>query len=557
MDLVSNPTALSGVLSMLSANDTNTIKQGERLLKPEMKKPQFMLSLINQISSSPNVQVRHHACLLLKKKIYVHLKKLQSQDAAIKSQLLSILVSEPEKSIAIAVGGCIAMAAKASFSVGKDWNELFQTIMSLAQSPNEVHRALNYSLLEQLSENVMENLKPHTPTLVQMFIAGCQDTSLTVAKAAMNATSAYIQGMHGGEPEVMAMKDVLTPILTVMGNCLQSDEQVVADGLVVFQECLLMKQPLINDHLESLVPFVAAIIQNKTYDTELRSSAGQTLMNIMEHRPKLVAKKNLVAPTLACLAGIIATSTESAKLFNFAETTGKLEEGDDEDLDDDGEMAMLELAHVCIDTMALHIPTKHFIEPALALCSQGMQSPDPGMRKAGCAVLGLIAEGCNDPLRPLLPSIVPAIVGVAADADANSKEMALFALGQFSEFCQPEILQFHTTILPAMYSALDDPRTNILTTACYVLEMFCEFLDRDMLRPVLEPLLSKLGMLLQHPNDMVQGTALAAISSTVLAAEIEILPYVPVSINAYIFAHTIYIVITLLLKYVFAKTCIV
>lgn len=525
MDLVSDPNALSGVLNLLSANDSSTIKQGEKLLKPVLKKPQFLLSLLNQISISPVAEIRHHAALLLKKKVGGLFKKLMtSHQAAIKSQLLAVLATEPEKSVAVAIAGCIAATAKVSYSLGAEWMELFQTIMTLAQSPTESHRVLNYSLLEQLPEAIIDNLRPHTATLVQMFVAGCQDPSLAVSKAAMAATSAYINSLHADAEEVMQLQAVLTPILTVMANCLQTDELVVSDGLDVFQECLLMKQPLINDHLEALVPFVVGIIQNDAYDQPLRAAAGQTLMSIMENRPKLAAKKNLVAPTLACLAGIIAKSTENAKMFNLAETTGTLEE--EEDIDD--ETAMLQLAHMCIDTMALHIPSKHFIEPALALCSQGMQSPDASMRKAGCAILGLIVEGCSDPIRPLLPTIVPALVNAAADADMNTKEMACFALGQFSEHCVPEILSFHNIVLPALYNALDDPRVNILTTACYVLEMFCEFLDQESLRPFLQALLTKLGALLQHPNDQVQGTALAAISSIVLAAELEILPYVPV-----------------------------
>lgn len=556
MDLISDPNALSNVLNLLSANDTNSVKQGEKLLKTASKKPQFLLSLLNQVSGSPVVEIRHHAALLLKKKMEGLFKKLMSShQAAIKTQLLSILGSEPAKSVAVSIAGCVASAAKASFSVGIDWPELFQAIMVMAQSPNETQRVLNYRLLEQLSEAIIESLRPHTATLVQLFVAGCQDPSISVSKAAMMSTSAYISCLPINAEEVMQMQVVLTPILSVMTNCLQTDEQVVSDGLEVFQECLLMKQPLINDHLEALVPFVVGIIQTEDYDQPLRAAAGQTLMTIMENRPKLVAKKNLVTPTLSCMASIIAKSTENAKMFNFSETTGTLEEEED---DEDDETSMLQLAHMCIDTMALHIPSKHFIEPALALCSQGMQSTDPSMRKAGCAILGLISEGCCDPLRPLLPTIIPALVAAVSDDDVNTKEMACFALGQFSEHCQPEILSFHTGILPALYNALDDPRVNILQTACYVLEMFCEFLDQDSLRPYLEALLSKLGALLQHPSDQVQGTALAAISSTVLAAEMEILPYVPVSLNYSVTAQfnnlAFFIAFISLLLYRFCKT---
>jgi hypothetical protein len=69
--------------------------------------------------------------------------------------------------------------------------------------------------------------------------------------------------------------------------------------------------------------------------------------------------------------------------------------------------------------------------------------------------------------------------------------------GQLSEHCQPEILHYHQIILPALLAALDDPRHTVQTTSCYVLEMFCENLQRETLRPFLQPLLNKLGGLLQ------------------------------------------------------------
>ena len=158
-----------------------------------------------------------------------------------------------------------------------------------------------------------------------------------------------------------------------------------------------------------------------------------------------------------------------------------------------------------------------------------MQSPDFQMRKAGCAILGIIAEGCSDSIRQMMPTIVPHLLTSVGDPEQSVKETACFALGQFSEHCQPDILHYHQSILPVLYTALDDPRPTVQTTCCYVLEMFCENLQKETLRPFLHPLLQRLALLLQSPHQIVQVSALSAIGSAAISAELDFLPYVEVS----------------------------
>jgi hypothetical protein len=49
----------------------------------------------------------------------------------------------------------------------------------------------------------------------------------------------------------MALQPVLSPVLAVMEKCLvNGDEEVVAEGLDMFQECVAMDQPLVNNHTQ-------------------------------------------------------------------------------------------------------------------------------------------------------------------------------------------------------------------------------------------------------------------------------------------------------------------
>jgi hypothetical protein len=275
-------------------------------------------------------------------------------------------------------------------------------------------------------------LKPHVATLAQMLVMGCQDQSTNVAESALSATSSLIKEL-GREPEVMALQTVINPMLSVMSTCLASgSEDIVIEGMDVLQEACLLEQPLVNDHLEVIVQFSLGILAAKQYESGVKQSAGQTLINIIEFRPKLLAKKNLVGPVLATLMEMIAKadSTAAGSLFSFNTREGVLGGQDDESDEDEPEMDIQRLAQTTIDCMAINVPSKYFIEPALALCAQGMGSADAHMRKAGCAVLGVIAEGCSDRIRESLDSILPRLLQLVQDPEFYVREVACFALGK-------------------------------------------------------------------------------------------------------------------------------
>lgn len=71
-----------------------------------LKDPSAIAALLHQIGHCEDVNVRHHAALLLKKKITVLFGKLNAQSQAeLKAALLNILMSEPVKVVATALAG--------------------------------------------------------------------------------------------------------------------------------------------------------------------------------------------------------------------------------------------------------------------------------------------------------------------------------------------------------------------------------------------------------------------------------------------------------------------
>lgn len=526
---LADPAQLTAVLRMLSQPDTEIIRRGEKILAKWIKDPSAISALLNQITSCEDVSIRQLASLLLKKKITVLFGKLnRSAQEELKTVLLNVLLNEPNKMVTTALAGVVASLSKTVLSTSA-WPELFNLLMTLAQDQREQMRCLCFNIIGQLSEHVVDHLKSHAATLAQMFILGCKDSANSVAVEALASTAAFISAL-AEQPEVMHLQGVIRPMLDVMAACLASgSEEIVAEGLDVIQECCVSDQPLINDHVEVIVPFVVEIMQSSTYEDQVKQAAGQTLMNILEYRPKLVAKKNLVGPVLSSLVDMIAKSEVGpGALYAVATQNNHLNEDDDDDEDYNSEVEVQQLAQTCLDTMAISIPSKYFSQPALNLCAQCLESHDAHRRKAGCAVLGVIAEGCRDIIRQSLSQILPRLLSAVQDPEYFVRESACFALGQFSEHCQPEILYYHQSVLPVVFVALEDSRPTVQGTSCYVLEMFCENLQPDTLRPFLPALVGKFSQLLLSPQKNTQEMCLAALAATSVAAELDFLPYAEV-----------------------------
>jgi hypothetical protein len=150
-----NPDNLLQVLRMLSAPDTAVIKKAEKLLKPFLKQPTSAVSLVNVLGGCPELACRHHAALLLKKKIgrFYSSYNLQQQQE-LRGGLIQLLINEQDSNVATGIAGIIGATAKAAFAAKQQWPEVFALLTQLSQDPNERLRILSFKLLTEV--NVFE-----------------------------------------------------------------------------------------------------------------------------------------------------------------------------------------------------------------------------------------------------------------------------------------------------------------------------------------------------------------------------------------------------------------
>jgi hypothetical protein len=484
--------------------------------------------------------VRHVAGILLRKRLPGHYGKFDvATKTALKSEILTVLAHEPERTVRNGVVGVAASLSKLECnSGGTSWPELFQFIAAAAAADGQQAEAreLAFWLLQEMTDTIGMHLKAQFQPIAGLFAkALVPEEDSKVQKAAVKALGQLLSYL-ADEPEVDMFAGLIPPILQVANQQRQqhNDEDLVATVLDVLYDLAYSPSQAVGAHLIPMVHFGLECIQSKDLEMGVRDSAALVIATLAEAKPKTFGKEEaLLAQVLETLFALIENSPDSAAGALFESNPAwrqDLEDAEDgdfdgEDMDTPTETSM---AQGTLDMLACEIPKKYIFQPAVSRCVQRLSSPQPNHRKAGIACLGVIAEGCAEPLREHLHDVMPHVLNAARDNDAQVRECACFCLGQISEHCQPEILAYSEQILPIVFRLLDDQTVAVQATSCYVLEMFCERLEPDAVRPLLDSLVKKLAAMLEATTKRsVQEMAVAALAATAVAAEEEFTPYVP------------------------------
>lgn len=417
-------------------------------------------------------------------------------------------------------------------SGGTSWPELFQFIAAAVADPHPEARELAFGLLQEMTDTIGSHLKEQFQPMSGLFTkALIPQEDPKVQKAAVKAVGQLLSFL-ADEPEVDIFSSLIPAILDISARNV-SDDDLMATVLDVLYDMAYSPSPAVASHLASMIQFSLQCIRSTELDMGVRDSAALVIATLAEAKPKTFGKEEgLLNEVLETLFALIENSPDSAAGALFESNPSWRQ-----DLDEDGngeeydpEMdspTETSMAQGTLDMLACEIPKKYIFEPVVSKCVQRLGSPHPSQRKAGIAGLGVVAEGCAEPLRDHLNELMPYVLNCANDADPQVRECACFCLGQISEHCQPEILNHSDAILPIVFRLLDDKSVAVQATSCYVLEMFCERLEPDAVRPVLDSLVKKLAAMLESTTKRsVQEMAVAALAATAVAAEEEFTPYV-------------------------------
>lgn len=384
-----------------------------------------------------------------------------------------------------------------------------------------------------MTDTIGVHLKPQFGTLASLFGTALQDGDAKVQNASVKALG-LLMSYIADEDEIDTFAPLLPPVLTVAEACrVRGDEEIVSTTLDVLYDLSFSASPSIGAHMASIVKFSQICMADSNLEMGVRDSAALVVATTAESKPKHLGRDSaLLTGVIETIFNLIETSDGSAAGALFESNPAWKEDFEDQegfDADDEnaGGPTQTSMAQGTLDMLACEIPKKYIFEPVVSRCVARLGSADPNQRKAGIACLGVIAEGCAEPLREHLADVMPHVFRAAQDGEARVRECACFALGQISEHCQPEVLSYSSMILPIVFQLLDDSNIAVQATSCYVLEMFCERLEPDGVRPLLDPLVKKLAAMLEATTKRsVQEMAVAALAATAVAAEEEFAPYV-------------------------------
>mmetsp|Transcript_17104 Transcript_17104/g.39311 ORF Transcript_17104/g.39311 Transcript_17104/m.39311 type:complete len:1066 (+) Transcript_17104:110-3307(+) len=533
--LQADPTAVAGIapyLQALTQPNTEAIRQAEAALKQILKDARCVPVLVEIIKSNgpQDEATRHVATVLLRKKLPGHYDKLDpAAKAQLKVELLAMMAQKPPRTVLNGLIGVTAAVGKLESSPGNTtWPELFQFITENIDRPTPEEPEMAFGLLEELTETIAISLKEQFGHFATLFMKGMVPTAHTkVQKAALKAIGQLLTYLID-EPQIDAFAGLIPHILEAAGRNAQ-DEDLMAIVLDVLYDLSYSPSQSVTVHMQAIVKFSLTCIQEKNLDVGVRDSAALVIATMAEARPKSFGKEAaMVAEILETLFVLIENSPDSAAGALFESNPNWREDLDgDDDFDDLDSPTDTSMAQGTLDMLACELPKKYIFEPVVSRCLQRLSSPQPNHRKAGVASLGVIAEGCAEPIAEHLTELMPHVLKCAQDPDSQVRECACFCLGQIAEHCQPTVLDYSTEILPIVFNLLDDQTVAVQATSCYVLEMFCERLEPDAVRPLLDPLVKKLaGMLETTDKRSVQEMAVAALAATAVAAEEEFTPYI-------------------------------
>jgi len=393
---------------------------------------------------------------------------------------------------------------------------------------------LGFYLLSEMTETIVEHMSDQLPGLAQLYTSALSaETPSKVQNTALKSLGQLISFIADDEESDLVSKyyaPLIPGLLGVADQCRQrGDEDIVSVTLDVLYDLSFSPSEAIASHLVIVVQFALSCIADDNLEMGVRDSAALVIATLAEAKPKMLGKCGMVDSIVETLFNLIENSNESAAGALFESNPAWKE---DEGLEDDGDAptdspTATSMAQGTLDMLACELPKKFIFGPVVSRAVARLSSPHANHRKAGIACLGVIAEGCAEPLREHLPDVMTHVFSAAGDADAQVRECACFCLGQLSEHCQPEILAYANQILPIVFALLDDTTVQVQATSCYVLEMFCERLEPDSVRPLLDSLVRKLaGMLEGSTKRSVQEMAVAALAATAVAAEDEFAPYI-------------------------------
>lgn len=505
---ITNAKDLETVLLQLVVPDSEVIQNAEKVLKKFTQHQQCLAAFMQQIQSSSHFSVKQAAGVLMRSKIKAHWESIEhSGKEYIKKSLLECLVKEVDPRVRSAVVEVIAEIAR--FELPKNqWSELAPFLMQCVKNTEAAYREVGMYMFSSLIETVREPMKNNLSQLMGVLQAGLTDDNMSVRMGALKAVQALVNTIIG-EREVHAIIPLIPFIITVIRQSIAAHQDNVAiSAFEIFDGLVETKTSQAFDSvIPSLMQFMIEIAVNAELDVEIRDRAVTFISWVIAFKPNIIIKQKMISAVINVAFKMLC-------------------EPEDDDTEDD-EQTGSKIGASLLDELAVGIPSKHIFREVIEKAVPLTNSANYADRKAAVTAIGLISEGCHQPMRGNLGQAVPIIVKACSDQSKQVRAAAYLALAAFSEFLKPEINDFHDQIVPPLIVSLDDPSFEVREKSCSALDTLCQNLG-DKIVPMMQPIMSKLIGLLTNGDRKTQEIVIPVISAVALAVQSQFLPFMNV-----------------------------
>ena len=395
-DFVISPSAeeLEAFLGQMLVPSTETLKQQTKFFKQYLKQSNCVLELLMRIELSPNPSIRQLAAVYLRKVMQKHWKSIAPEaQGQVKLGLLELLMRESEALVKRNIANVIVALSDLALAL---WPELLNLVNQLATAETQAEKELGLYLLSEMLEcaGTCSFMQPHLENLRSLFLARLTDeTSLAIRKFAMKCIGNLV--LHS--PANLAgfdMPGLLPYIFNILEQCISdNDDETVTFGMDVFSSMLKL-----DSVIPLLVKFAAEkVFANSELEVYTRGSGADFVDDVVVGRTKVIQGNLEMLNWVIRVALQVACEEEEAYLTK-------------EDTPTDVAMRLL-------DTISTEIPSKIIFQPLMAAIGEYRNEADANRRKAAVLALGIISEGCAEPMKKKLAEVVPNIISAFSDPE--------------------------------------------------------------------------------------------------------------------------------------------
>ncbi|KAL0483879.1 importin-beta [Acrasis kona] len=499
---ITNVQELEQVLSALLTPDSNVVRGAEAVLGAFTAEVKCIPALYQQLHST-NIGVKQMAAVTMRRHIRLHFPSLdENSKNTLKSGLLELVLEEKDNLVRSSIVQLIGSVAKLEIT---RWPDLAKFLTNCTKSQNHIHRELGMSLFATLIDNATDPIKANMVALVGAIQAGLTDPVQGVQTVALKTVGSLVKTIKG-EKEVQLVAPLIPHVVKAITLLIQQHEDDHAiNAFEIFEEITRIKTHGFDSAMPSLISFMFTIGKDANQSIEVRDRAITFVGWVIAFKPNILTKQKIVPSIIDMSFTLLVESSDQDDLFN-------------------DEITIYKCGAQLLDELAAGVPSKYIFNHAMRIAVPLTDSNKAAERKAGYTSIGIMAEGCHDPSRNNLSSIVPLLLRGMQDQDASVRSAANVAMSSCAEFLQPEIYAHHHLILPQVVRSLDESSTEVKEKVCCTLDAFCRYMNESIL-PYTDQIMTKLLQMLTSGDGKTQEVIASAISAVAGAAQKSFLPY--------------------------------